>query len=326
MQQTITPESFDSLTAYWAESKEGPQWSSVFILPVWMKVWWQIFQPKAELYLRSIRQNGEIIGIAPMLITGRSAGIVGSADVCDYLDFVIVPGMEKEFYEALLTDMKEKGVSQLDLHPLRPDSTVLTHLVGMAESKGYEVITKVEDVSVELDLPPTWDEYLQILDGKQRHEVRRKIRRLQEAGTIDYQCTSDVDQINNLMDTFLKMFVNSREDKATFLTSRMENYFRTLVEAIAQAGLLRMGVVNLDSKIASMIIGFDYNNSLYLYNSAYDPGFRNLSVGLICKLLCLKQSIEEGKKKFNFLKGSEVYKYRIGGKEVPIYNCQIKIS
>ena len=71
---------------------------------------------------------------------------------------------------------------------------------------------------------------------------------------------------------------------------------------------------------------FDYNGSIYLYNSGYDPAYTSLSAGLICKILAIKASIEQGKKRFDFLKGSEFYKYHLGGKEVPLYRCQITIN
>ena len=73
-------------------------------------------------------------------------------------------------------------------------------------------------------------------------------------------------------------------------------------------------------------MGFDYDSSHYLYNSAYDPQFGHLSVGLLTKILCLKESIQKGMKKWNFLKGAEPYKYRLGGQEVPLYNCLITIA
>ncbi|HUX48276.1 MAG TPA: GNAT family N-acetyltransferase, partial [Dehalococcoidia bacterium] len=82
----------------------------------------------------------------------------------------------------------------------------------------------------------------------------------------------------------------------------------------------------LDKVPAAMTMGFDYNGSHYLYNSAYDPQFNHLSVGLLCKILCLKESIEKGRKKWNFLKGGEPYKYQLGGQEVPLYSCQIIIT
>jgi CelD/BcsL family acetyltransferase involved in cellulose biosynthesis len=86
---------------------------------------------------------------------------------------------------------------------------------------------------------------------------------------------------------------------------------------------LRLGGIQVDKVTAAMTMGFDYDDSHYLYNSAYDPQFSDLSVGLLCKVLCLKESIEKGRKKWNFLKGAEPYKYQLGGQEVPLYNCLI---
>ncbi len=101
-----------------------------------------------RLYLRAVRQGEKIIGIAPLLVKEGKASIIGSEDVCDYLDFVIVPGMEKGVFDTLLDDLKQKGISQLDLRPLRPDSTVLTALVDIARNRGHEVVCQDIAVSV----------------------------------------------------------------------------------------------------------------------------------------------------------------------------------
>jgi len=325
MNYTVTQESFDSLTSYWADASYRLQWSSVFVLPAWMKVWWQEFGAGAELYLRAVRQREQIIGVAPLLIREEKASIIGSEDVCDYLDFIIVPGMEREFFSTLLDDLKQKGINQLDLRPLRPDSTVLAALADIARNRGHEVLCQDIAVSLELDLPATWDEYLATLNKKQRHEMRRKLRRLWEAGNVDYHCHEVSQETGDFMDTFLRLFALSRQEKANFMTARMESFFRSMTEAMAEIGLLRFGVIKLGTQPISVIIGFDYNDSMYLYNSAYDPQYNSLSVGLLCKALCLKESIEKGKKKFDFLKGNEPYKYHIGGREVHLYSCQVTI-
>jgi hypothetical protein len=49
-------------------------------------------------------------------------------------------------------------------------------------------------------------------------------------------------------------------------------------------------------------------------------------VGLLSKILCLKESIERGRQKWDFLKGGEAYKYRIGGEKIALYRCHITIS
>jgi CelD/BcsL family acetyltransferase involved in cellulose biosynthesis len=90
--------------------------------------------------------------------------------------------------------------------------------------------------------------------------------------------------------------------------------------------MLRLGVLELDGKSVAQIICFDYNNCIYLYNSGYDPDYVSLSAGLLSKTLSIKDSIESGRNKFDFLKGSEVYKYHLGGHEVPLYNCRITLK
>jgi len=177
-----------------------------------------------------------------------------------------------------------------------------------------------------MDLPSSFDSYLESLSTKQRHEVRRKLRRLQEAGNLEFRFIADEESVPGIMDVFFKLFVDSRRDKAEFLTQKRELYFRQLAANMAQAGLLRLGVLKLDTKPVAQIICFDYNDCIYLYNSGYDPGYVSLSAGLLSKVLAIKDSIEKGKRKFDFLKGSEIYKYHLGGKEVPLFRCLIDLK
>ncbi|MBA7547760.1 hypothetical protein ES705_40196 [subsurface metagenome] len=326
MSYTITQESFDSLASCWANPSHSLRWNSLFVLPVWLKVWWQEFGAGAELRLGAIRQEEEVIGVAPLLVREGKTSLIGSADVCDYLDFIVAPGRERDFFSVLLDDLREKGINQLDLSPLRPDSTVLTYLVSIAQNRGYEVLCHPEDVSLELDLPSTWDEYLGILTSKQRHEVKRKLRRLEEAGNVKYRIVEDTGATREAMNTFLRMFAESRTDKAAFLTAQMESFFRSLADNMAEVGLLRLGILELDTQPTAMVMCVDYNDCMYLYNSGYNPQYNSLSVGLLCKVLCIKESIQEGKKRFDFLKGDETYKYHLGGGEVPLYSCQITIK
>ena len=128
------------------------------------------------------------------------------------------------------------------------------------------------------------------------------------------------------MGTFLKLFSLSREEKASFMTTQMESFFRSLADNMAKIGLLMLGILELDTLPAAIIMCFDYNEHMYLYNSGYYPQYSSLSAGLLSKALCIKESIQEGKKKFDLLKGDETYKYRLGGKEVPLYRCQITIE
>ena len=325
MNYTVTQESFDSLAFYRSSPDNHLNWNSVFVLPAWLEVWWREFQPEAELYLSAVRQGADIIGIAPLQVRDKKASFIGDVDVCDYMDFVIAPGRESDFFNALLDDLSQQGVEQFDLGHLRPDSTVLTDLIPLAESRNCNVSCHEDAVSLELDLPSTFDEYLATLDKKQRHEVKRKLRRLWEAGDVNYRCVGVGNEVDGLMDTFLKLFSLSQGEKADFMTARMESFFRSIARAMDALGLLRFGILEVGKQPAAMIMGFDYADTMYLYNSAYDPGYNNLSVGVLSKVLCIKESIQRGLKRWDFLKGIETYKYHLGGVEVPLHRCQINI-
>ncbi|MCL0076112.1 GNAT family N-acetyltransferase [Dehalococcoidia bacterium] len=320
MSYSFTVETFVSLTPTWSELCLRTTADSLFVTPRWLDIWWREFGKGRGRYLCAVRDGDTVIGVAPLLLKENRASFMGSPDVCDYLDFVVAPEREADFFNTLLTSLAESGIISLDLLSVRPDSTVLTSLAGIARERGLAISCEPHDVSLELDLPATWDEYLEMLSAKQRHEVRRKLRRLREAGEIDYDVEEDP---RESMEFFLRLFRANREDKAAFMTAQMESFFRSIAEAMAD--VLRLEVLKIDTLPVAVVMCFDYRDVVYLYNSAYNPRYASLSVGVLSKVFCIQNSIQRGRKRFDFLKGAEVYKYRLGGKEIPLYDCRIAL-
>src|SRR4030042_3761455 len=102
----VTPESFDSIARTWRDPQSPLNWDCLFVLPPWLKVWWQEFGSDAGLHLCAVDHNGATIGIAPLQIRGEEASFIGSKEVCDYLDFIVVPGRELDFFSRLLDDLE----------------------------------------------------------------------------------------------------------------------------------------------------------------------------------------------------------------------------
>lgn len=267
--------------------------------------------------------DGYVTGIAPLQVKNGIASIIGSINVCDYQDFILVPGNENNFFNAILDDLLKQGIRGLRLEIIRPDSTIIRHLVPLARERHFKVVTQKADVSFEIDIPSTWEEYLNHLEGKQRHELRRKMRNLQDIGETKYRTIEDKSAIPNAMENFLKLFPEARNDKARFMTGEMETFFRNLTAALADTGFIKFGLLESGDKPFAMVMYFDYNNSVYLYNSAYDPAYKSMSIGIISKARCIQDAIEKRKQKIDFLKGGEPYKSYLGGKEIPLYSCEI---
>ena len=110
----------------------------------------------------------------------------------------------------------------------------------------------------------------------------------------------------------------SRADKAGFLTPRMADFFRRLAAAMAPAGLLRLYFFHVDGKRVAAVLCFLADGELQMYNSGYDPDFRELSVGLASKVFVVRDAIERGLARVNFLRGEEPYKFQLGAKPTPV--------
>ncbi|MBT3363660.1 MAG: GNAT family N-acetyltransferase [Chloroflexi bacterium] len=323
MRYEVRKESFDSLAALWRNARSGLAWDCIFVLPGWLKAWWQVFGAGSKPHILSVWDAGKLIGIAPLKCNSNEASIIGSANVCDWLDFVIAPGMEADFLAVLMQHLKSDGVTSLDLAPVLHDSTVWCHLPAeVAQNCSCRVVMDKEDVLLDMDLPASWDVYLDSLPAKQRRELRRKISNMENAGSMDYRVYHTSDAVDVLLDLFDK----NKSEKAAFMTPQMSSFFRALADSMAGAGLLNIGVLTLDEVPVAVVMCFAYDGCEYLYNSAYDGAHGHLSVGFLSKIMCIKDSIEKGYKKFNFLKGAEAYKYRLGGKEVPVYSCKASIT
>ena len=323
---TVESETLDSVFAHWQRADRVLPWNCLFVLPVWLKPWWDNFGHNSALYLLSIRHEGRLIGIAPLQRSDDTVRLIGDENVCDNLDFIVAPENSADFYRILLNHLKQDGVKRLELEPVREDSSVMAQFLPMAEKTGCRISYEGHDVSFELALPGSWDDYLTLLSGKERHEIRRKLRRLYEAGPISYRLVDDVSSVKKEMETFLELFRSNRADKANFMDNRMDSFFRGLAETLAEAQIVKLFFLDLDGKPIAATMCFNYHATMYLYNNGYDKGFGSLSVGLLGKVLSIKESIQSGQKTYDFLKGAEVYKKRLGGQPVQLYRCLIELT
>jgi CelD/BcsL family acetyltransferase involved in cellulose biosynthesis len=323
---TVESETLDSIFAHWQRTDSLLRWNCLFVLPVWLKPWWHNFGSSAALYLLSIRQEGRTIGIAPLQRSDDTVRLIGDENVCDYLDFIVAPEKSAEFYRILLNYLKQDGVKRLELAQVRQNSSVMAQLLPVAEKTGCRISYEKNDMSFELALPGSWDDYLTLLSGKERHEIRRKLRRLNEAGQMSYRMVEDASSIKKEMNAFLELFKSYRSDKTEFMNDRMVSFFKELAEALNEARILKLFFLELDERPIAATMCFDYHSTMYLYNNGYDKRFGSLSVGLLSKVLSIKESIQSGQKTYDFLKGGEVYKKRLGGQSIQLYRCQIDLT
>lgn len=312
------------LFAMWRKYGADWRWHNPFVTPPWLAAWWSCFGDGRELLLLRISMDDMDLGVAPLMVQDGSARIIGSTDLCDYGDCITAPGGQHLFYRVLLNFLAAEGLRQLVLQQIRPDSSAYRHVLPAAEESGWKVHVNRQNISLQLDLPSSWEHYLEMLGTKQRHEARRKLRRVHEAGQVDLVNVGAGREILPAIDRFLHLFRQSRPDKMEFMTESREKFFRTLAYELAQGEMLSLIGLELDGQQAAALFCVESGDTLYLYNNGFDPRFRAISLGVVSKLLSIKMSIEAGMRSYDFLSGTEQYKYRLGGTEVPLYECVVE--
>jgi CelD/BcsL family acetyltransferase involved in cellulose biosynthesis len=249
----------------------------------------------------------------------RSLALTGCVEVADYLDFVVARGREEPVFDAVLdhlTGPSAPGWDVLDLCNIHEGSPTLAVLPALAEARGWAVETGRDDVCPVVTLPGTWEEYLQMLDGKQRHEIRRKLRRAGAHAALNWYIVGGEHDLEAEMEDFLELMAASSPDKATFLTPRMRSFFRDLARATFDASWLQLAFLKINGQKAAAYLSFVYGNRVLVYNSGLDwRTFPKFGAGIVLTAYCIRYAIEQGYDKFDFMQGDERYKYQFGGQD-----------
>jgi CelD/BcsL family acetyltransferase involved in cellulose biosynthesis len=322
---TVSREDLSSLEPEWRELLAScPNHASIFQSPTWLRTWWGEFGSGRELVLLSVREEQRLVGVVPLMREGGRLSFAGDTEVCDYMDFPCTTGREPDLLAATFRSLGEEPWDELALWALREDSPALAALPAVCAEAGLALASETEDVCPQIALPGDFEEYVSSLGKKDRHELRRKLRKLPQAGEVELEVIESPAEAEAAIDTFLAMMRDSRADKAHFMTPQMESFFRRLVLNLASEGLIEMVFLKLGGIRTACVLCFRAGDESLLYNSGYDPNYAHFSVGLLSKALALQRAIEQGKTRFDFLRGHERYKYELGAQDLHVHKVLIR--
>ena len=318
--------SFQDIREEWEGLLSGSSANTLFLIPQWQEVWWDTFADGKKMAGFYVQTLEGVAAIASLARCGETLSFVGNQDTFDYNDFLVSPGYEAQFFDTLLGSFEEQGCNVLRLDSLIETSPTLAHLPDLARARGYAVEVEQEDVTAGIQLPPTWDDYLSGLSKKDRHELRRKFRRLEEGADWRWYALTAPEEVAGRIEDFIRLMGQSRTDKEEYLTPVRERFFHSITERMAQLGLVRLFFLEVDGQPVATSLCFDYASSRSLYNSGYNPEYSYYSVGLLLNALCVKEAIEQGIGYFDFLRGPEPYKRRLGGESRNLYRMVMRRS
>ncbi len=243
-----------------------------------------------------------------LLAIEAGSGVVRGAGHRDLVDYRTPRGAG---VGELLSDYAGNGPDGLTIEF---DSLPIEAAEALGKALDSAELRETESTAV-VDLPRSWDDYMSDIGKKQRHELRRKRRRYEEAvGPVVHEIHHGTGWA---FDEFVRLHRLAPGEKGEFMSEEMAGLFAGLAGSSGwRIDLLRIAGTGVAS---ACLFSFVDAEGFYLYNSSYDPDLGDASPGMVLLASCIEQAIEMGLPRFDFLKGDEQYKYRLGAEPRPLY-------
>ena len=305
-----------NILSKWEQSISDSIFLTPFDLISWKKIW-------IDNYGKDF-QDSFYFGdnyFAPLMKNKGEISFISSKDLCDYNN-ILISEPDISIIQSLIQDIfKDSEIKKIFLESIPGDSQLFDYFNNLRNELKIEIMN--EDVSPFLVLPNSWEEYLSSLRKKHRHELRRKIRRLEETVEFTSGDIYDSDEIYNNLDEFIYLHKISSKEKENFMNENREKFFKELILNLSKENKIIYSYLKVENKTVSSSISFYLNDTRYLYNSGFDPKYNYLSVGLLNHAFAIQRSISKRFKIFDFMRGNERYKYELGGIDKSIYSITI---
>lgn len=304
--------------------------NQIFLTSEWQSAWWEAYHPGELCVLVARDEAGRWMGLAPWFIDTspdgrRTARTVGCVDVTDYLDIVARRGHEMAVFEALAgwVAAHTDAFDEIMLCNIPETSLALKGMAQAAEAHGLASTVRLQEVCPIVRLPETFADYVSGLDKKNRHELRRKLRRA--ANEVGWYIAGPEHDLDAELAHFMTLMAASSMQKAAFLDdAKNRRFFELMVPLMAERGWLQLAFLTVRGERAAAYLNFAYDQRVLVYNSGLAPSaYGHLSPGIVLLSRLIEHAIEQGYHTFDFLRGDEPYKYDMGGRDTGVYQLTI---
>ena len=313
----------------WGELLAADPNRHVFATPQWHRLWWDEFGRGKDLFLLTMRRGPNVVAIVPLYRKREGERLVlrfvGGIDLTDYLGPVCSKEVRDDVASSLVQWLSHTDVSwdEFDAHNMPVPFGFAEFLVDHADRVGLEFQLDQEETSAVLVLPQDWEQYLSSLRSKERHELRRKLRRLEREQPDATVRSATEESLPDDLRAFFDMHRGAEGRKGHFLRPEVAAFFERIARVFSAEGWLRLDLLEIGGVPVASTFAFSHGHTFYLYNSAYEPEWARLSPGLVLVSELVKRAIAEGKRTLDFLRGPERYKYQLGASAVPLNNLRI---
>lgn len=307
----------------------------------WLATWWECYGDSArQLFVIVAREQGELVGIAPWYLETRNTRRVvrwlGDGRVCsDHPGLLCQPSQQNEFAEALATWLlddanqlwDELQLEAVDLDPSDAAAQGCRQLINRLAGAGCPSFETEEPGSCDVELPPTWEDYLMSVSKNHRKRCRRWDKQFFQTGRARVVVAQRPDECLVSWQTLVQLH-NARRtnlgEAGAFEDAQFANFHRQAIPRLAASQQVQLRVLEIDGQPLAAEYLLQDAQTWYAYQSGMSAAGEEISAGSLSIMSIVRDAIAAGCTRLDLLRGDEAYKFSWGAVHRPATKITVR--
>ena len=295
----------------------------VFLTWEWTKTWLDVFGDGKQVHIvLGYSPDNILVAMAPMMVRKVSRFGVslnrleflgsGHEVTPDHLGLVTLDAYKQRFEFEFFRYLERVVLWDVALlRDMREDTGFIERAAGYLDGS-YTWALRANGVCPYIELPRSWDEYLATLSPNNRYNIGRKERAISKKSPACFELWKDGGTLSQGMRALQELHRQRMSDKKRDGASLEEDFWcfhQRIAHEFHEKGWLLLGVLRMNGRIVACQYAFHYKDRVFFYQSGIDRSFNKYSPGLLSTAHMIRESINAGAVEYDFLRGSEAYKF-----------------
>jgi CelD/BcsL family acetyltransferase involved in cellulose biosynthesis len=320
MQVEVHDEGVEPLLADWEGLFAADSEATPFSSPGWAHAWLRHWPGARRPWIVAVRDGGRLVGLAPLIIRQRgpfrTLTELGK-EPGNYWDTLALPELRADVTRAVAEEIvrRRRDWDLLLLRCLPPGSATEPALTGA----GLRVRPRPPLPYPGIELPESFDEYLDALPRRRRKDLRRHLRRLDE-GELEIRHVREAEELPEVIERWQDIRLRWWEERGKRMhvqhrSKQFRDFVKELAVLLVPAGLAEVWELRLDGRVVGVEVNLVDSRVFYAWMGAYEPDVAQLGLGKVAIGASIRSSIVAGRRYYDLMVGDEPYKYWYGASD-----------
>jgi CelD/BcsL family acetyltransferase involved in cellulose biosynthesis len=308
---------FANLHQQWNETLKKSENNNVFLTWEWLSTWWRHYGKNRQLKILLAQDNETIVAIAPFMLSQQKISALSFKKISflgtehtDYRNFILTD-RKLECLKLFLRYLHRCDWDFLELTQIPESNEPITSFRPTLE-RDFFWTEKVSSPCFYIPLDRSFDEFLKQMNGRDRRELNRLSRRLNEQHTVIFKQQNNPATLKDAVSTFVELNKKHWRAKGGLGAFGQDPDFQVFLldvcKLFAENGWLDFSFMNVDGVPVAGALSFVYNKIFFYYHVGSDPSYSKFGVGSLLTLNLIEKACDKGLVLFDFLQGNESYK------------------